>query len=450
MKRFLQFISYNKTPLLLSLILIAEIAGTQAQCPQRYTDYVFDEVKITPNINYGGNKRNTDGTYTRLAFDLYEPKDDTAKSRPLIIYMHGGGYTNFPPISRNSPEIIELGVDLAKRGYVVISPSYRLFSGETTYKKMVETVIAATVDINDLICQLGTSVSNGNKYRIDTSKVILGGSSAGGTLALNFGLFLKDTAELDARIREAARVVQQNDGINIQEILGNKFCGLQPIGIISTSAGFIDTNLIKPTTGSVLAIHGTADFAIPYTQGNALGMTELPIIYGPAVFGPIMDRKGIEYIPEIYEGQGHVPMVLPFGENIWKAIRKLLNTLSPINKPIMKIAKETIAGFCYSVIGSPLTDCIVSNTGQSIHSGKLNLFPNPTNGRFNLEIPNTVSKGNENKTLLIFDVKGKEIFRMQNVTDNITSIDISGNAPGLYLLGLNSGNEVYIERFILH
>ena len=42
----------------------------QAQCLQRYKDKVFTGFNYVPNISYGGDKENFDGTITDLVFNL--------------------------------------------------------------------------------------------------------------------------------------------------------------------------------------------------------------------------------------------------------------------------------------------------------------------------------------------------------------------------------------------
>jgi acetyl esterase/lipase len=92
--------------------------------------------------------------------------------------------------------------DLARRGYVVASPSYRLFSGDLVRDKFLQTVVAAYVDINEFMCFMKNKVDNGNPYRLDTEKVFMGGSSAGALMPLNFTAFVNDTSILQPELKE--------------------------------------------------------------------------------------------------------------------------------------------------------------------------------------------------------------------------------------------------------
>jgi acetyl esterase/lipase len=57
---------------------------------QRYKDIVFSDISIEEDLSYNpGAAKDAKKAYL---FDLYQPKSDDAKGRPLIIWMHGGGF----------------------------------------------------------------------------------------------------------------------------------------------------------------------------------------------------------------------------------------------------------------------------------------------------------------------------------------------------------------------
>lgn len=433
---------------LLCLLLIQQAA---AQCPQRYRDQIFPKLQTTPNIKYGINKLNTDGTRTWQAFDLYEPKDDTLSLRPWIVLIHGGAFTNWPPLDRTSPEIVQISMDLAKRGYVVISPEYRLFSGDATYQKMAETIIASAFDINDLMCFLANSVATGNPYRLDTSKFFMGGSSSGALIALNFGLYINDTSDLNTELRQSLNTVAAFDNVNAQNLLHNKFCGIQPKGIIGISAAIIDTNFIQPCSGNVLLIHGKLDGAIPYTLGYPLGNPALPKVYGPGVYMDKMLRSGLHVEADIYDNKYHVPILHPFGDNLNLALQLLLQTGSIFDVPVLDSTERHIANFCYTILGSPVSSCITTGIKRNVITGQLKIAPNPSNAIFNLELPTAVR--NKKVRLLIYDVTGAVVYQENIISNENYILNLSQQPKGVYWLSLNDDSEeetsVYIDKLIL-
>ena len=72
------------------LILITLSTHAQTSIGVRYKDLIFSGVKVDKDLSYNPNASKDDKkTYQ---FDLYQPKNDDEKSRPLIIWMHGGGF----------------------------------------------------------------------------------------------------------------------------------------------------------------------------------------------------------------------------------------------------------------------------------------------------------------------------------------------------------------------
>ncbi|HEX2564789.1 MAG TPA: hypothetical protein VHK25_12780, partial [Acidimicrobiales bacterium] len=79
----------------------------------RYRDQVFPTVTTTSGIVYGSAVDQTGATVT-LRLDVYRPTGDTVTSRPLVVFVHGGGFSGG---TRTSPEIVDEATYLAQRGY---------------------------------------------------------------------------------------------------------------------------------------------------------------------------------------------------------------------------------------------------------------------------------------------------------------------------------------------
>ena len=448
MKTFIQLVSI----LTVFLGSIFFSIDAQAQCLQRYKDKVFTGFNYVPNISYGGDKENFDGTITDLVFNLFEPLGDTVSTRPLIILIHGGSFTNDPPLDRKSPDIAELARDLSKKGYVVISPEYRLYSGSTTYEKLATTIISAFLDIQQLMCFLEESYENGNPYRIDTSMVIMGGSSAGAIIPMNFNEFIKTSSDIPDYFEEFVQKAADFDGLDFNDVLQNKYCGLKAKGIISISGAIIDTNYIQTTDVSFLVVHGEKDGAIPYYSGNALGKSILPIVYGPGVYLDKMTRLGIDFEADLYPEAYHVPIMQPFGDSLELAIQNTLLTGSIFNQPYMDNTKKHISEFCYRLMGSP-NACEVTNLKPNAVSGQLSIYPNPTSGIFQLEIPRNLLL--QKSTIQINDISGRLVFEKQ-IQSNGKSIflDMSNQNKGMYILSILTENEgeksLYTEKVLVY
>lgn len=180
----------------------------------------------------------------QLQFDLYHPKDNTLIDRPLLLFVHGGGFSGG---RRDSPDIQTFANRMASTGYVVASISYRLtMKGQSfscdqptknkilTFQKSVEDIRAAT---NFLI-------ERADDLRFDVNKIILSGSSAGAEAILHAAFWddkhlLKNSPKLPDDFRYA--------------------------GLISLAGAIVDDQLLtKENAIPSLFFHGTCDPLVPY------------------------------------------------------------------------------------------------------------------------------------------------------------------------------------------
>lgn len=135
--------------------------------------------------------------YRPLHLDLYLPPGKPAP-RPLVIYIHGGGWMAGHPRQSgafaNWPDVLAL---IASRGYVVASIEYR-FSGEAAFPAAIQDVKAAIRWLR----------AHATEYGIDPGRVVVWGGSAGGHLAALAGVScgvasLSPTTEKKAQIAPA-------------------------------------------------------------------------------------------------------------------------------------------------------------------------------------------------------------------------------------------------------
>lgn len=126
-------------------------------------------VIATPDIEYA----NLPG-FRPLLLDLYRPQAATEHSRrPLIIYVHGGGWRRGDSRTLGAFEDFPAVLaSLAARGYVVAAINYRL-SGEARFPAAVQDLNAAIVFLR----------RNAGPLGIDPGRVVLWGDSAGAQLA---------------------------------------------------------------------------------------------------------------------------------------------------------------------------------------------------------------------------------------------------------------------------
>jgi acetyl esterase/lipase len=142
---------YVVLSVLLGICLASRIHAEDAASVKTHRDIVFAEV---------------DGH--RLKLDLYLP---TGKlTPPLVVWIHGGGWRGG---SKNKVPIL----DLTKHGYAIASISYR-FTKNAVFPSQIHDCKAAIRWLR----------ANAEKHGYDADLIAVGGSSAGGHLALLLGV----------------------------------------------------------------------------------------------------------------------------------------------------------------------------------------------------------------------------------------------------------------------
>lgn len=108
------------------------------------------------------------------ALDLYLPHDTDESPHPLVVYVHGGGWSRGD--KRN--EIADYyGSALVEAGFAFASVNYRL---APKYHFPAQN--------DDVACAIKTLAERAAEYDIDTNHVILVGDSAGGLLVSDYAL----------------------------------------------------------------------------------------------------------------------------------------------------------------------------------------------------------------------------------------------------------------------
>lgn len=178
--RYNRYVCHMKTYLLAAvLVAFSLLANGQPYVSTRYTVSSERDLEYTvaPAFN---------GRMDTLRMNVWYPTDDGSTTRPLVVWVHGGGFT-----AGNRAEMNAVCERWASRGYVAVTISYRLgFYGPWPFDPpfaydTAEVVRACYRGLQDLRSSLAYLTINAARYRIDTSRTILGGASAGAIIALH-------------------------------------------------------------------------------------------------------------------------------------------------------------------------------------------------------------------------------------------------------------------------
>ncbi|MES2386794.1 MAG: T9SS type A sorting domain-containing protein, partial [Bacteroidota bacterium] len=87
----------------------------------------------------------------------------------------------------------------------------------------------------------------------------------------------------------------------------------------------------------------------------------------------------------------------------------------------------------------------LAGTDAKTATGKLGVYPNPSGGVFNIQIPTSINSAS-GAELFVTDALGRNILRkpIQAGTNSVQQLDLQGNSPGLYrvVLSNSTGNKL--------
>lgn len=184
---------------------------------QRFLHSVFDSVSIQTFSYFEDESQ-------ELQMDVYSPQGDTAKHRPVLLYVHGGGFAGG---RRDEERYTEFCKTMAKKGYVAITMSYTLvmkgksFSCDQPAPNKIKTFKQVGQDISRATRYL---IAQQSSLKIDTNRIVLLGSSAGAEAVLH-AAYWNDTWKDDRQV-----------------ILPDQF---KYAGVVSMAGALVSTDLIS-------------------------------------------------------------------------------------------------------------------------------------------------------------------------------------------------------------
>lgn len=276
---------------------------------ERYFDKIF-EVEVTSAIKFGEAPQPTmlnPNNIQELYMDVYQPKNDTLTERPLIILAFGGAFVFG---NRESSDIVTLCNEFASRGYVCAAIDYRLSTNLVINQgnnaaTQYEAILKAIHDMRASIRYFHKDAVTTNGFKIDTSKIYIGGVSAGAITALHIAHF----DQLNEVPTEMQSVFNSTGGFSGNS--GNPGYPEDIAGVISLCGALLDVDFIDPSiTTPIVSMHGTDDNVVPYGSDMITLLETNLFIEGSSSVHVKLDELGIVNDFYTWEGAGHTPFVL--------------------------------------------------------------------------------------------------------------------------------------------
>ena len=308
----------------------------------RYMEEVFSGVRVTRDITYASNASinlfsdSLHAYLDPLKLDLYEPANDTAAVRALILYFHSGNFLPYPygesvVGTKRDSSAVEWCTKLARCGYVVASVDYRIGwnPGATTPTgRRIGIINAAYRGVQDARSCIRffrkTALTDGNPYKIDESRIALFGDDTGGYISTHASA-LSDYDEILSETQ-----LYFSDGITIRPMIslslngdlegtsygintpavealgfppGDTLCYPNHVGYsssfnvaINLAGAVVDTTWINIGEPPILSIHTPYDFTTPYECDSIVKIRTGPVIEvsGGLCIATHMETTGID------------------------------------------------------------------------------------------------------------------------------------------------------------
>ena len=221
--------------------------------PGRYKQEVFSSNQFLGGLVYCPKVVDPKtGNRIDLTLNMFlPPKEDAHFKRPLILFLHGGGFTG----GNAGNERLVWGVTRARQGYVAVSVAYRLSQKDDETKLRLQ---RAVEDVKKAIQWLR---DHAVEYGIDPNRIALEGCSAGGFASLSVA-YDRPAGRYDLGIRAVADMW-----------------------------GGMDAEKMQPGGAAICIIHGTVDPLVPIAGAERLRDRAAAI--------------GLPYEYHPFEGYGH-------------------------------------------------------------------------------------------------------------------------------------------------
>lgn len=386
------------------LILFALIPGLsfgQEFCGSRYDTLaeVFQKVD-TVRYKYGENRDYLD-TLVKLYMTVYKPNNDTVKERPCVLFVHGGDMASTKYITgrlvsgnRKSFEINRMATALAKRGFVVATIDYRLDHRDSLYsdERAFKALIRAVHDVNGAIRFLKYQWDT---LQIDSNRIILGGISTGGLIALTAGY--SQSSEFDSLHQVW---IGEMGGLSGTTNTYDKDLYLR--ALFSFSGGILDTAHIQNLDYHLYMNHEIWDTTMSFRTGYfSIGSVGFKI-NGSGDIKYRMDSLGVNYKIDSFD-------------NFYHPSLNYISRLDP-----------SFAGFTKFLWDELRCDRVSISAADK--NNQISFFPNPVKNTLFIETSLRKIR------LEITDILGKKIFSYAGAKKEV---DISSIPSGVYILNVN-------------
>lgn len=294
--------------------------------------FAFAEAQDFKTVTYFANDT------LKLEMDIFMPKVKDKEKLPLLVHVHGGGFSGGERASDS-----DFTKKAAQEGFVAATITYTLYMKGKSFScdgKLPEKIKAIQIAANQLQQAVIYFLKNKNTYNIDPAKVFISGSSAGAETVLHAAFWDNKMMSMYADELSA---------------------DFKYAGVISGAGAIMDMNLITPKNlVPVMFFHGSCDPTVPYgTAAHHYCPPNSPgwlMLFGSySIYNHIVELKGNtklvtfcggghEYSADLFHKDPQ--QIVDFMKGVLKGEKQQSHVIVPTGKECQKYAEYE---FCKTI-----------------------------------------------------------------------------------------------------
>ncbi|WP_230253353.1 alpha/beta hydrolase [Rhodopirellula halodulae] len=284
-------------------------------------DQEFIETKLPKGTRYISDVVFKTVDETELKLDLLLPENPSGESLPVAVWIHGGAWMRGNK-ARDLHRFDQLTSRLLQRKMAFVSIEYRL-SGQASYPEPVRDCVDALAFLN----------RNRDEYHLDTDRMFLMGTSAGGHLVSLIGSAFNDlpaefVSDPQQSLGTLLGVVDFYGPADLVFLQGKRdeidyendaspearFLGHSPLTRPDLARAASPTNYVSEDSPPFLIFHGDEDTRVPMTQSVLLNS----LLKSHGVSSKLVVVEGARHGDQKFDDEVYNNDVLEFVDSLLK------------------------------------------------------------------------------------------------------------------------------------
>ncbi|GAA4031691.1 hypothetical protein GCM10022409_14910 [Hymenobacter glaciei] len=354
------------------MLLVLSIGqSARAQTPidttgGRFYRPIFPAVTVTSGVAYGSAVTAFGATQT-LLMDVYQPTGDAAAERPVIIFAHQGGFFSG---QRDEQYMVDVCTRFAQLGYITASIDYRLGFASFDTTAVSKAALRGMQDMRAAVRFFRQDAATGNVYRASPSRIVVGGASAGGFMALEVG-YLDKVSEVPSDVDISAMG-------GIEGMSGNPGYSSLPLAVLNLSGATNPPSIIEAGNAPLYSAHGTADRVVPYLKGRT-NAGPPKYVFGSGTLNPYASSVGVPNVLRRFSQAPHIPQYATSGSSNPTAyadttFRDIRNFLRPLLVPVVAATYPSLVINTNTTVPGGNYQDITINSGTATLAGNITVY----------------------------------------------------------------------------